>query len=229
MTTETTQTTDDLSSQQTTTTPETTSTSSDTDLGASEQTSQTSDATDLGSEDATGEAKDKKEEPTPAPGAEFQGAPEGEAAYEPVQMPDGYEADQALIDLVTPIGKKLNLNQAGMQELANLKPKMDQMAIERWKGHLSDLKKEAQADPEIGGAKYAPAIAAGKAVIAKFGNANFVKMINHYGIGAHPEMIRFMDKIAKATGETPTPSSEGGGMASVEKPLHELMYATERK
>lgn len=197
-------------------------------MGGSEPTSQTSDATDLGSEEPAPEG-DKKEEPAPTPGAEFQGAPEGETAYEPVQMPDGYEADQALIDLVTPIGKKLNLNQAGMQELANLKPKMDQMAIERWKGHLSDLKKEAQADPEIGGAKYAPAIAAGKAVIAKFGNANFVKMINHYGIGAHPEMIRFMDKIAKATGETPTPSSEGGGMASVEKPLHELMYATERK
>lgn len=200
-------------------------------MGGSEQTQQTSETsegdTDLGSaekKEGEGETETK-----PKPGEAFQGAPEGDATYEAFTMPDGYTVDSELSDLVIPIGRELNLNQAGMQKLVDLKPKMDQIALERWKGHLTELKKEAQADPDIGGAKYAPAIAAGRAVIAKFGSPGLVKMLNHYGVGAHPEMIRFMSKIAAATGETPTPTSEGGGTGSVEKPLHELMYAEERK
>lgn len=218
--------------QQTTTTS---STSSETDLGGSAQTSQTetpAGETDLGaSPEETPEQKAAREaaEAAAKPGAAFQGAPEGETPYGEFTMPDGYAADQELSALVTPLGKELNLNQAGMQKLVDLKPKMDQIALERWQTHLKALKTEAQADPDIGGAKYAPAIVAGKAVIAKFGSPNFIKMLNHYGVGAHPEMIKFMSKIAAATGETPTPTSEGGGTASVEKPLHELMYADERK
>lgn len=200
--------------------------SSSTDLGGSEQTSPetTTDETDLGGSGDEGKASE--EDAPPAPGAEFQGAPEGEASYEPFTMPDGYEADEELTSLVAPIGKELNLNQKGMQKLVDLKPKMDQIALERWKGHLGQLKKDAQADPEIGGAKYAPAVAAGRGVIAKFGTDGFRKMLNQYGVGAHPEMIRFLGKIAAATGETSTPSSEGGSGGSVEKPLHELLYGT---
>lgn len=208
-------------------------TTSDTDLGGSEQTSQeasTTSDTDLGADDeATTAAADAAAAADPKPGEAFQGAPEGDTPYEGLAMPDGYEPDEELTSLVTPIAKELNLNKDGMQKLVDLKPKMDQIALARWKGHVADLKKEAQADPEIGGAKYAPAVAAGRAVIAKFGNENFKKMLNYYGIGAHPEMIRFMDKIAKATGETPTPPSEGGGTASVDTPLHELMYGSGRK
>lgn len=210
---------------ETTTEPQTQTTetsSTSTDLGASEQTQQETTATDLGAEEET-----PKEETPALP--EYFGAPEGEASYEPFELPDGYAADEELSSLVSPIGKKLGLNQKGMQELVNLKPKMDKIALERWQGHLTELKAQAQADPEIGGAKYAPAIAAGKGVISKFGTPAFRTMLNHYGIGAHPEMIRFLGKIAKATGETPAPGGEGGSGGTVERPLHEILYDADRK
>lgn len=171
-------------------------------------------ATELGGE----------EEAPPVPGAEFQGYPEDGVVE--VVAPDGMAVDETLRDQFLPIAKDLNLNQKGIQKLIDLKAQDIKNSLQRWGDHVKDLKVQAQADPEIGGAKYAPTLAAGKAAITKFAGSRagaFRKMLNDYGIGSHPEMIRFLGAVGAATGETPIlPSGEGSG--DVKKPLHEILY-----
>lgn len=208
-------------------TPETPSASSaSTDLGAGatgtteQKPAADASVTDLGADDTetNPDGTPKAKEPVQN---EFHGFPEN-GEFE-VTVPDGFQADPVLKEEFAPIAKELDLSPKGVQKLVDLKAKMDKQAVQKWGEHLVELKTQAKADPEIGGAKYDPAVAAARGVIGKYGTPAFRKMLNDYGVGAHPEMIRFMSKVAKATGETPVLDG-GAGSGVVNKPLHELLY-----
>jgi len=201
--------------------------SGSTDLGT--DAPDTSGQTDLGSDAPAPDAEAPAEKPLP----EFFGElPEG-SDYEPFTLPEGSVADPELQTDFSGLAKELKLNQAGAQKLVDYKTKLDQHQLKKWGEHTAELRSKAKADPEIGGAKYDAAVAAGRTAIAKFGGnaaqiAELKQVMNHYGVGAHPAMIRFMSNIARATGETPTIGGAGGSGGSVEKPLHELFYGDNR-
>lgn len=212
----------------------TTSDSSVTDLGSEDNGTQTTaepakvadngTTTDLGSDDDEG-AKSGEEKKTEEAKPAFFGVPES-GEYADFTLPDGAAADEGLKAEFLPVVKELGLNQEGAQKLVDFKAKLDQRALQNWGDHVKDLRVKAQADPEIGGGNYTPYVAAGKQAINKFGTPEFRAMLNHYGVGNHPEMIRFLAKVGKATGETALPVGGGSG-AVVEKKLHELMYKDE--
>lgn len=222
------------SSENSSQTPSSSTSPAQTDLGSEEPTSQAPAqqqgqtqtnngiATDLGSDDTDPAAQENGEKKEEAKAPEFFGTPEN-GEYADFLLPDGAQADEALKAEFLPVAKELGLNQAGAQKLVDFKAKLDQHAIQNWGNHVNELKVTAMADPEIGGGNYQPAITAGKQAISRFGNPEFRKMLNHYGVGAHPEMIRFLAKVGQATGETTIPPS-GGATTVAEKPLHELMY-----
>jgi hypothetical protein len=192
---------------------ETQPTPSSTDLGSEEQAKP--EGTDLGAE------PEAEAEPEAPPYAAFHGVPEGE--YEDFILPDGAAADSKLADEFRPFAKELGLSQAGAQKLVEFKTKLDQRNLEIWHEHVSDLKAQAQAHPEIGGGKYNEAVAYGRQAIAKFGTPGLRAMMNNYGVGAHPEMILFMSRIGRAVGETPALGNGGSG-GHGQKPLHEILY-----
>lgn len=214
-------------SDQTTSVDQTPSDSGSTDLGAedsgangasgSDSNNQSSDSTDLGAEDEGAEGK-KDESP------KYFGAPEG-GTYEAPALPDGVVAHPELKAQFDPIAAELGLNQEGYQKLVDFYAKEKQNELQTWGNHLKELKTSAQADPEIGGKNYDANVAMGRKVISKFGTPAFRQMLNGYGVGAHPEMIRFLTNIGKATGETPTVTDSGdaGGVVQ-DKPLHEILY-----
>lgn len=139
--------------------------------------------------------------------------------------PDGVEMDTELAAEFTPIGRELNLSQKGAQKLVDLKVKDIQIQQKRWGDHVVGLKKTAMEDPDVGGAKYTPTVAAARTAITKVCGqraAAFRQMCNQYGVGNHPEMLYMLGQVAKLTGEsTVAPSGEGGGAP---KPLHEILY-----
>lgn len=171
--------------------------------------------TDLGAEEASDDPA------SPPPYAEYHGAPEGE--YEDFVLPDGAVADEALAAEFRPFAKELGLSQKGAQRLVEFKTKLDQHQLRQWQDHLKELRTQAQAHPEIGGARYNEAVAIGRSVIAKFGTPGLRQMMNAYGVGAHPEMIAFMARIGRAVGETPA-LGNGDGAGGGQKPLHEILY-----
>lgn len=170
-----------------------------------------------------GEAKEAK----PDPYADFRGPPEN-GEYGDYTLPDGAVADPAMKAEFDPIVRKLGLSQAGAQELVNFKAKLDQFQMQQWNEYQASIAAAARKDPEIGGVKFKDSMAAGRQVVAKFGNDDFRQMLKNAGIASHPEMIRFLSKVAKATGETPA-LGEGGGAVPEKKPLYELMYGPASK
>ena len=194
---------------------------SETDLGTGEPLAGSD--TDLGSADGAPSG----EPAAPPPWAEFHGAPvddAGQPADYGFTAPDGLDMDTELAAEFTPIARELNLSAKGAQKLVDLKAKDVKNQLERWGGHLKELKTSAMADPEVGGANYAPAIQRGKAVLKKFGDPELTAALNTYGLGAHRAMIRFLNKVANATGETATLQPGAGSGAATTKPLHELLY-----
>jgi hypothetical protein len=188
--------------------------------GAAQPNGSVEQSTDLGTEP---EPTPASEGESPPPWAEFHGAPAEGEDYE-IVAPDGFAPDDSLRAEFVPVARELNLSPKGAQKLVDLHAKNLQLQSQRWGEHLTELRSQAQADPEIGGAKYLDAVAAGRRVISKYGTPGLRKLMNDYGVGAHPEMIRFMRKIDTAMGEPSTlPSGDGPGVVK-EKPLHEILY-----
>lgn len=190
-----------------------------TDLG-SEEAAKTS-QTDLGSDD---EGEAKPGEAAADKFADFRGPPET-GKYEAFQLPDGAEADPEIQGQFEPLVAELGLSQKGAQKLVDFKTKLDQKAIKDWGAHVEGLREIAKSDPQIGGAKYAESVSLGKAAIAKFGSPALRAVLNHYGVGAHPEMIRFMANVGRAMKETPSEGNGGNaGGDNSQKPLHDVLY-----
>lgn len=206
------------------TTPASTpSASASTDLGSetpSGDTPAVGATTDLGSEDEAAAAAQAAE---PPPYAKYHAPPEDGVYADPV-LPDGAVANPELKAKFLPVVAELGLSQEGMQKLVDFKSEIDQEQIKVWSDHLGELRTQAKADPEIGGNKYDASIAAGKAAISKFGTPGLRSVLNHYGVGAHPEMIRFMARVGAAMGETPALNGEGSAPQGSTRPLHEVLY-----
>lgn len=186
-------------------------------------------------ESALGDEGDDADEKPPVP--EFFGAPKNEDGtdkdYDAFTLPEGSAANEELQTSFTKLARELGLNQTGAQKLVDYKTQLDQAATKAWGNHLETLRQASRKDPTIGGANYAAAVTAGRAVIKKFGGADggaeLRSVMKNYGVGDHPAMIRFFAAIGKATLETPTGGGEGSGGSVVEKPLHELFYGDDRQ
>jgi hypothetical protein len=48
-------------------------------------------------------------------------------------------------------------------------------------------------------------------------------MLNDYGVGAHPEMIKFLSKVQSTMGEKPS-LGNGDGPGNPPKALHDILY-----
>lgn len=153
---------------------------------------------------------------------ELRGAPE---KYEAFVLPQEYTADEVATKEFGDLAKDLDLSQAGAQKLVDLHLKGLKSLSEGLYGQWKDLKegwrKEARADKEIGGSNYGPAVERGKAALRQFGTPGLFKLLAEYGIGDHPEMIRFASKVGAALGED---TIETGGTADKPKSLADRMF-----
>lgn len=169
-------------------------------------------------------AEDPAADPAATPTNEFHGAPADEASYEAFTLPDGYSADEELSGEFSQAARELNLNQKGAQRMVDLASKLVQKQVSQWATHVKGLADSARTDPDIGGAKFEPTVKAARGVITRFGNPAFRSMLDQYGVGSHPEMIRFLSKIGASLSETPAVT--GQTAAAVSKSLPDLMYPT---
>ena len=122
-----------------------------------------------------------------------------------LKMPEGVEVNQALLEQISPEFKALGLTHKQAQALTDKYVAAIQAEGERkaqsWASTVEGWAKEAQADPEIGGAKWDTTVKASVDVVRRFGNDSFREYLNASGAGNHPEVIRFMAKVAAVIGE----------------------------
>lgn len=143
------------------------------------------------------------------------GRPEDPARQEPEQdaipdrydlkAPEGMELDAALLEKASPLFRELRLTGDQAQKLSDLYA--DKLAetrraqLDAWNGLLDGWRSAARADPEIGGSKFDENVGAARDALARFGTAELRKALDQYGMGNHPEMIRFCYRVARALSE----------------------------
>lgn len=194
---------------------------------ASEATAQADDATALGGP-VEAKADDAANEGDKA--ATVEGAPE---TYE-LAAPEGFTITDDAKALAEPVFRDLNLTNDQANKLMpvaakfadQIKTGIEQQMLQAVTAQRKDWLDTAQADPDIGGAKWADSMAlAGKALDAAGHPAGspFRNFLNETGLGNHPEMIKWAVKVGQIVGEDSDFVRSDAG-AAVKVPTEKVLY-----
>ncbi len=152
-------------------------------------------------EDGKGEA-DTKEEDGKADDSKDEGAPD---TYESFTLPEGMEVDKELVGEFGDVAKELKLSQTQAQKVVDLQTKTmtraGELLQERWEGTQKEWRESTENDKEYGGKGLDESLVFAKKAIEVFGNDAFAEAMESTGMGNHPEMLRFLWKVGKSTGE----------------------------
>lgn len=142
------------------------------------------------------------------------GAPE---AYEDFAAPEGVELDAEVATDLKTLAKDLDLSQVGAQKVADLGVKLAEkwatQAQENYAAEVAKWKTTTETDSEIGGDALPANLAVAKQALDKYGTPALVELLEKYGLGDHPEIIRYNLRVGKTLAED-TPVSGG----NAEKP-----------
>lgn len=128
-----------------------------------------------------------------------------------LKMPDGVPLDEKLLEAVAPTFKELGLSHKQAQSLADKFIAHQTAQAEQWGQTVEGWANQARQDPEIGGVKWDNTVQAATSVVRRFGNEGLREYLNASGGGNHPEMIRFMAKVAAVIGEDRSATSDNLG------------------
>lgn len=148
-----------------------------------------------------------------------------------LKMPEGVEVNQALLEQLAPEFKTLGLTHKQAQALTDKYIAATQAEAERrgseWETMRKSWVETAQKDSEIGGAKWDTTVKASRDVVRRFGNEGFVEYLNASGAGDHPEMIRFMAKVAAVISED-TPATANNQGTRQPRDTAEILYPDDK-
>lgn len=147
-----------------------------------------------------------------------QGAPE---EYEEFNFPETILPDEELVGEFKTFAKENGFTQEKAQELVNLHNKAALKEQERWTKQVKEWEQESRNDPEFGRSNFNENIGVAKEALKFFGNDELVRIVDHTGIGNHPEFIRFLHKIGARMKEAGFHQS-GGNVEKPRDPAHIL-------
>ena len=150
--------------------------------------------------------------PSPEQGAEQQatesadqapaGAPE---QYEDFNVGEGYEIDTEVLDSFKGIAKELGITQDAAQKFIDLQTTLiSKQAEAAEQARLAQSQQWAdavKADKELGGEHFDANRELAVSVISKYANPELRQLLNDTGLGNHPEMVRFCQRIGKGMTE----------------------------
>lgn len=125
--------------------------------------------------------------------------------YADFDLPKGLEMNAELLEQAIPVFQELGLSQEQAQKLVDIQAKHIEASQQGQQDAFNQLKldwiEQAKNDKEIGGDKFDENVATAKDALSKFGNEGLTKLLNDFGIGNHPDVIRFMANIGRLTKE----------------------------
>lgn len=133
--------------------------------------------------------------------------------YADFDMKEGLELDTDALALATPLFNELGLDQAGAQKLVDLQSDLVQAGakkqVEAFNEQVATWREDSKNDSEFGGDKFDENVKLAQSAVNKFGTPELKQLLEDYGVGNHPEMIRFMVKVGRLTAED-VPGNEAG-------------------
>ncbi len=138
------------------------------------------------------------------------------------KMPDGFTADQALLDLATPVLKEHRLSPSQAQAVVDLYAQVTKDQVTKHMDTVKGWRDRTKADKafnEDGG--YDKNLGLAHKGFQAFGNEEALQVIDAYGLGDHPAILRMFRDIGKAVGETGT---IGGDAAQGQRSTADIFY-----
>lgn len=130
-----------------------------------------------------------------------------------VKAPNGTELPAETLAKFGELATTLKVSQEQAQEFVNWYAKEGQAKAQTqadaWKAVNDGWVAQAKSDAEIGGDKFDNTVANAKRAAAKFGDEKFIEALNITGMGNHPAMIKFLNKVAIGFGEDKTIQAPG--------------------
>lgn len=131
-----------------------------------------------------------------------QAAPDSYAEF---TLPEGFEIDEPTMESMTELFKSANLSQEQGQSLVDAHVESlkanEGKQVEQFKNLTTSWLNEAKKDAEIGGDNFKQATDDANVALREIGTPELVQIVKHYGLGNHPEFIRFFAKVGALTRE----------------------------
>lgn len=121
-----------------------------------------------------------------------------------IKMADGVEMDAKLMEVAEPLFREHKMSPAQAQAMTDLYTKVQGEAIAKHSEMVNGWLNEAKADPEIGGAKFEENLAMASKGFQAFGDERAMQILDTYGLGNNPNILRLFTRIGKAMGEGST-------------------------
>lgn len=151
-----------------------------------------------------------------------EGAPE---TYTDFTVPEGVEVDAEAMTKFQGLSKELDLSQVQAQKLvdfqADFMKGFTEKNVQVWADMKTGWLTDSKADKEIGGQNFDNKVEAAKRGINMFGTPALVELLETYGLGNHPEIIRYSARVGEALGED---KITAGAAAGQPKTLAERIY-----
>lgn len=143
-----------------------------------------------------------------------------------LQMPEGVEVDQELLDALGGDFKDLGLTNAQAQQLADkfidVQSKRMEGRSKAWSETVSGWVDTAKADKEIGGDKWDGTVKDAQRAVNTLGTPELKEYLNTSFGGNHPELIRFMAKVGAMIKEDNPAAGGAEGRGKPADPAHVL-------
>jgi len=151
--------------------------------------------------------------------------------YTDFTLPEDMQLDSALLESALPVFKELGLTQEQAQKLVDLQAAKAGQDEQSRLDEFEDLKNEwmeaSKNDKEFGGDKFDQSIGEARLALEKLGTPELTNLLNDYGVGNHPEIIRIMSKMGALLKED---SPGNTGNASNQPLSHsDILYPTDKK
>lgn len=154
--------------------------------------------------------------------------------YADFTLPDGMQMDAELLEDFKPLAKELGLSQEKAQKLVDLQAKaMQKMHTDRlaeYEGLKAQWAKDTKADKEIGGDKgdqYDSNVEIAQRAMNTFATPELKQLLNEYGLGNHPELVRLMVRIGKGMKEDGIVMPGAGGSGE-KKTVGDRLYGGQK-
>jgi len=149
------------------------------------------------------------------------GAPE---EYSEFEVPEEYGINDETLTDYQSWAKENNLTQDQAQAGVNMVTKMQEAQVSQWVEQQKAWVDDAKKDAEIGGEKFDQNVSVAVKARDSFGTSEFSEMLDTSGLGNHPEMIRFLNRVGKAISEDRViVSGANAGQRSQESVLYPSM------
>ena len=122
--------------------------------------------------------------------------------YEDFTLPEGVSLTPEQMEGFKEIAKGNDFTQEVAQKAVDMHLKLttalQEKGAEDWKKQTGEWLEASKKDTEFGGQAYSDNLKIANQAIKKFGTPELVTLFKEYGVGNHPELIRFAYRIGKA-------------------------------